>query len=1281
MAKSSKGEVFLCKSHYNEAYKCVNRVPCAVCQAYPKCGKYFNRHSPDAETISSIFGIGLTCDDVLCLICYKAHLTLLSEIEHEADTLENRLAGDIEKWLFIQQSVTHLNKSILEAVIFVARHLKQNKALLLSSASIIFTESYAGSKVTSNSSAINLNLETDDSTTKFTSLWLLNNLIIHLNAYLEFKCVHRRFGTMLYNILTSLSWALGASIVTHEGNSTDCSGPSRLSKEKLLHQSAQLINDMLHKEIKRISEMPDLSYTSLTGLINNTDTRLITFLKLATQSVKERRASQCIEPLESSNLSKIATLVCLLITCTNAKQLTPIHNILADIIETCGGSRELIRILNRMGFVSSPDSHDRFVTFHAEAERDKHLWTKISPSVVTVASVDNFDMLQTHSAIYQGKHHRSYHGTTIQLVQPLPSMTLDQLNVTMHASTSVSLPEDTHVHIDDSPHCVPRCRRITSSPLSSPHKLGKGPKRRCTIPFLQQSTETHSQPSPNDRSPYAHLTIEHFKLSLQEKNEVSHLDMEVFKYMFHKRAASKLNIYLPSIRQFLKNKTDITYESSTIHYLNIISENADSDSTLLKVSEDLIDAFQGGTQQDWILLAGDGKTYQHITKIKNTYGESLKKLLVFPGDWHTLKNFQETIMKVYFRAGLKEIAEASGYKGTTLVSLEKCSNFKRTHAFIVQLWEAMYRAMLMKFANSESDEKLLQDVVAILQDAVNSLDQLTFMSSLNDVLSRDTFETFHAFIESQSSEDEIWRFWNNFLFVDCEAYIYLFLSIRGCNWDLRNASLKKMVPTFAAFDRDVYQRLIPNHIADCHLYPSEVLDFLKADGFTVQIRGDKWKAVALDEAHEMCINKDLKAAITYPTESYLQKTSLFLNTRIESQKKILQDLFLERNDNVTESSTLVDNSASNKGVEDNIMAMMKVISDKKLFQHSPGRILSNPFSCQEASNEQRHDLLSFCKIGEEATQQYINHHLIKQSSSSTTVHRKKLLTMSSQAPKRKRKTNKEKESEVVIRSLPTRLAWCKRNNQAFSFDDDVYSVFPRALCDENGTPHKSSKSHWNDKLKHRYASANPPVFSNSITSEFVPQVVIIDAMFLINTKPLRNTKTVSQYTKLLFARFLQEHFNCGVSEIHLVFDKPERAEFNPKQFEQERRDGIATNHTHKTFESDCNLDKPWQEILKCRTCKYSLVKSIGQCLLKKSRFWLIGNQLIILSGCFSGDEDNLAWIITSHNIGLPQPEPNYHTDSEEADLRIWRHVTKCDGQNILIYTHQTQTYQLLDYSY
>ena len=82
------------------------------------------------------------------------------------------------------------------------------------------------------------------------------------------------------------------------------------------------------------------------------------------------------------------------------------------------------QILNRLGCISSPDTHDRFVTYHAEAQKQQQLWTKISPNILTVASVDNFNMLRPHSAIYQGREHRSYHGTTIQLVQSIPNLTL-----------------------------------------------------------------------------------------------------------------------------------------------------------------------------------------------------------------------------------------------------------------------------------------------------------------------------------------------------------------------------------------------------------------------------------------------------------------------------------------------------------------------------------------------------------------------------------------------------------------------------------------------------------------------------------------------------------------------------------------------------------------------------------------------------------------------------------------------------------------------------------------
>ena len=48
------------------------------------------------------------------------------------------------------------------------------------------------------------------------------------------------------------------------------------------------------------------------------------------------------------------------------------------------------------------------------------------------------------------------------------------------------------------------------------------------------------------------------------------------------------------------------------------------------------------------------------------YGADLSWLVPFIGDWHLLLNFHSVLMKVYFDAGLKDLAVSSDFRGETL---------------------------------------------------------------------------------------------------------------------------------------------------------------------------------------------------------------------------------------------------------------------------------------------------------------------------------------------------------------------------------------------------------------------------------------------------------------------------------------------------------------------------------------------------------------------------------------------------------------------------------------
>ena len=248
-------------------------------------------------------------------------------------------------------------------------------------------------------------------------------------------------------------------------------------------------------------------------------------------------------------------------------------------------------------------------------------------------------------------------------------------------------------------------------------------------------------------------------------------------------------------------------------------------------------------------------------RIKYQYGEALQKLLLFPGDWHILKNFQEVLMKVYYSAGLKEIAMKSGYRGQTLLSLKTARSFKRTHHFLLQAWEAFYRVMISDFFINTNNTSILSSVLDKLAELVQdkSLPETAQKHIEDIILAGDiSHSQFMQYLTEKGSQDDTWQLWTNFLLCDCFAYIGLYVAIRGSSWKLRNASLKLMAPLFYAFDRGTYERIIPDHLSNLHKYPHEIIKCFEAGGFTVNINGKRWHSVAFDKAHEMCVNKDLK---------------------------------------------------------------------------------------------------------------------------------------------------------------------------------------------------------------------------------------------------------------------------------------------------------------------------------------------------------------------------------------------------------------------------------------
>ena len=114
--------------------------------------------------------------------------------------------------------------------------------------------------------------------------------------------------------------------------------------------------------------------------------------------------------------------------------------------------------------------------------------------------------------------------------------------------------------------------------------------------------------------------------------------------------------------------------------------------------------------------------------------------------------------------------------------------------------------------NSESDaeQQLLTEIIKMLNSPTSQTTHITLDLKIK------YHQSFQEFVKKQSEKNSTWKFWSQFVFKDCFAYIGLFLSIRSGNWNLRNGCIKLMGPISSAFDHLTYKKLIASHYKHYH---------------------------------------------------------------------------------------------------------------------------------------------------------------------------------------------------------------------------------------------------------------------------------------------------------------------------------------------------------------------------------------------------------------------------------------------------------------------------------
>ena len=425
----------LCTHHYHMVYKLLKPTAsnnCSLCGMSLK--NTMAKRCPNPRVIEhhlhdhSEFDGHIDESDKICYTCYRAHLVILQHYDTVSlDTdLENLLDMLSKQTTTISTEQEAIDHSMREVVVFVGRQLLKHRAMLLPTIYNMLCQTARDT----------LQLHNLDSTIKVTSIvstrWVLSSITAALEGHVQYHCTVRKYGTLIYRRSSDLRTALSHALWTSHHrtppveNKFEVNSPLQQEREVL-----EALNDRVQAQIKAFNDKDlDLEHSNfnIERVIGELDPILWEAINVLTQSVSERRGTSAVlkEGSAERHIKRVRRLflLCSLLFTVNDHCSSPMHVLVADILESQGTTTLLHQILNRLGVCASADTLARFV--QSKAEKSNWLTTtggNIDREPFTVVSADNIDFVHKYARIV-GKGKTSWHGTTVQAVQPQPSLSI-----------------------------------------------------------------------------------------------------------------------------------------------------------------------------------------------------------------------------------------------------------------------------------------------------------------------------------------------------------------------------------------------------------------------------------------------------------------------------------------------------------------------------------------------------------------------------------------------------------------------------------------------------------------------------------------------------------------------------------------------------------------------------------------------------------------------------------------------------------------------------------------